>query len=206
MFFNLEGQIAEADMMMLEKGLTIGSITMIVSGVIILLLLIVFLMNRTDTGRAYLRRMSINMPFFKKIGADMEVARFFESLEIILNDGNEISSAAQRAVEIVKEKKIREKFDNCIEYIKEGNSFDKALEKAELLSGLHRRMIKAGELSEKLDSVSKKLAGVYFEMAMEQVERSVAAAEPMIIAILSLVTGVILLSVMIPLINITLNL
>ncbi|MBR1443213.1 MAG: type II secretion system F family protein [Firmicutes bacterium] len=206
MFFNLEGQIAEGDMLILEKGIAVGSVTIVISSIIIFLLFVVFLMNRTDAGRAYLREITVKMPFFKKIGYNMEIARFFESLEIILDDGNEISAAAERAAEIVREKKTREKFDKCVELIKNGDPFDKALEKTELLSGLHRRMIKAGELSEKLSSVSKKMSGIYFEMAMEQIERSVAAAEPMIIAVLSLVTGMILLSVMIPLINITLNL
>ena len=69
---------------------------------------------------------------------------------------------------------------------------------SKLFEGLHERMIRMGVAAGREDQVMNKIAGIYEEQVEDGISRMVAIIEPTLIAILSIVIGAILLSVMLP--------
>jgi type IV pilus assembly protein PilC len=67
---------------------------------------------------------------------------------------------------------------------------------------MHVQMLSMGQNTGELDSVMKKLTDIYENEAESSISAAVSLIEPVLVGILSGAIGVILISVMIPLMNI----
>ena len=88
----------------------------------------------------------------------------------------------------------------------EGEGFDQALMKSGIFSGLYGKMISVGIRTGSVDQVMSKIAREYGEAVVQSLEQKVAVVEPTLVAVLSVLVGLILISVMLPLMNIMSNL
>ena len=72
------------------------------------------------------------------------------------------------------------------------------MEKSRLFDSLNNRMIRMGVAAGREDQVMNKIAGLYEEQVETGISQMVSIIEPTLIALLSVVIGAILLSVMLP--------
>ena len=79
-----------------------------------------------------------------------------------------------------------------------GAAFADAVSASKLFDGLHDRMIRIGVAAGREDQVMAKIAALYEEQGEDDIARLVSILEPTLIALLSVVIGAILLSVMLP--------
>ena len=79
-----------------------------------------------------------------------------------------------------------------------GEGFADAMSRSKLFDGLHDRMIRMGVAAGREDQVMAKIADLYEEQVEEGIARLVAIIEPTLIALLAVVIGAVLLSVMLP--------
>jgi type IV pilus assembly protein PilC len=83
-----------------------------------------------------------------------------------------------------------------------GAGFADAVEKSGLFDPMHEKMIHFGTAAGKLDTVMEKLSGIYMSEADDAIHAVIAMIEPTLVAVLSIVIGGILLSVMLPLLSV----
>jgi type IV pilus assembly protein PilC len=76
------------------------------------------------------------------------------------------------------------------------------LESAGIFSGIYSKMVSVGFKTGSADTVMKKLADRYEEEIDARVGNLIALLEPSLVAVLSVIVGMILLSVMLPLMGI----
>ena len=86
--------------------------------------------------------------------------------------------------------------------MQEGGSFADAVEKSKLFSGMYARMLGLGIRAGALDSVSRRIAGRSEDEIDATIANMVSVIEPALVALLCVVIGAILLSVMLPLMSI----
>ncbi|MDY4668884.1 MAG: type II secretion system F family protein [Oliverpabstia sp.] len=84
-------------------------------------------------------------------------------------------------------------------------SFQDAATESEIFSGIYLRMIHIGFKTGAMDDVMREISIRYDEDIQEQMDRMVSRLEPTLVAILSIAVGMILLSVMLPLMGIMSN-
>lgn len=87
----------------------------------------------------------------------------------------------------------------CLGRMESGQGFAEAARGSGLLDAMDSRLLDAGIKSGSLDSVMEKIALKAEDRASVKLEKTVAALEPALVAVMSLSTGFILLSVMSPL-------
>ena len=63
-------------------------------------------------------------------------------------------------------------------------------------------MIKVGFQTGQTDTVMQKLAAVYEEEVDDSISKTVSLLEPIMVAVLAIIVGIVLLSVMLPLVSI----
>ena len=83
-----------------------------------------------------------------------------------------------------------------------GGQFSAAIEKSGLFEPMHEKMIRFGSAAGKLDAVMEKLSGIYMSEADDSIHNVIAMIEPTLVALLCVVIGGILLSVMLPLLSV----
>lgn len=97
---------------------------------------------------------------------------------------------------------MRRRAERCRELVSGGASFADAVSQAGIFPGVYARMVSVGFSTGSADMVLRKLASRYEEEVDARVARMLSVLEPTLVAILAVVVGIILLSVMLPLMGV----
>lgn len=137
-----------------------------------------------------------------KIALSIANRRFTAVLALTLHSGMEMSKGLELAEELVENSKVQEQIRTCNQNLEDGVSYYDAMKSTRLFSGFHIQMIKVGSRSGHLDQVMEKISEDYEQQADISIDNMIARLEPTIVAVLAVAVGLILLSVMLPLVGV----
>ena len=130
----------------------------------------------------------------------MAVSRFASAMAMGTASGLSMEDSVENAAKLCGgSKEIDEKTEKCREEIEEGGSPADALASSGLFAGRDCRLLKLAERTGNLPETLDELAARQEEESLRRIDRLVGAIEPAIVVITSILAGVILLSVMLPL-------
>ena len=130
----------------------------------------------------------------------MAVSRFASAMAMGASSGLSMEDSVEIAAKLCGgAKEIDEKTEKCRAEIAEGGSTADALANSGLFSGRDCRLLKLAERTGNLPETLEDLAKRQEEESLRSIDRLVGAIEPAIVVITSVLAGVILLSVMLPL-------
>jgi len=137
------------------------------------------------------------------ISRKMNNARFAQALAMGFSSGMPIEDAAEMAADLLDNvPKAKQRCAQCREQLLNGTELSKALEESHLLSPAAGRLLTLALRSGNGDTVMHDIARRMQEEASHALESLVSKLEPALVLITSGMVGVILLSVMLPLMNI----
>ena len=186
-------------------GMGMGKVTLIVIAALLVMLIIIFAIAITRKGRALIVDLSNRLPYFKKLYSHMTSSRFATVMAMMLSSGFDMDQSLEMAADIVPDKMVKSKILMCRQKMSEGIPFSDALLEIGLFSGLYSHLIKTGERSGRIDEVMDQLAVKYSEQADESMSSLISIIEPSLVILLSVIIGAIILSVMLPLVEIMSN-
>ena len=130
----------------------------------------------------------------------MAVARFASSMSMAVASGLTMEDSVELAAKLCGgAREIDAKTAQCHSDIRDGGSPADALAKSGLFTGRDCRLLKLAEQTGSLPETLEDLASRQEEAGLRSIDRMVGAIEPAIVVITSALAGVILLSVMLPL-------
>ena len=130
----------------------------------------------------------------------MAVSRFASSMSMAVASGLSMEESVALSAKLCGgAREIDEKTEQCRKDIEEGGSPADALAKSGLFSGRDCRLLKLAEQTGSLPDTLEDLAQRQEEESLRRIDRTGGAIEPAIVVITSALAGVILLSVMLPL-------
>lgn len=183
-------------------GISVSRGALIVAAVLIVLVLAVLVLLKTDvTGKV--RRVLFRV--FRPLGRlerEMFAGRFSATVAMMLRSGYPLDESLELVEGLFDDPTIRSKVAACREAMMQGTSFPDAVEKIGLFGKLHCRMLSVGFRSGQTDRVLSKLAQVYQEETVDQISHLVSVIEPSLVALMSVIIGAILMAVMLPLLSI----
>jgi len=185
-----------------ESGAVIGKITSICMAVLLLIVLVILAVALSREGRAMLIKSSQNLPFLKKVYRQMASSRFALVISMMLTSGFDLDEALKMSVGVVSDETVQSKIEQCRKKIGSGKSFSETLLEIGLFSGLNARMIETGERAGRLDDAMDQLAETYSDEVDQSISTLISVIEPTLVIFLSVIIGAILLSVMLPLVQI----
>lgn len=150
---------------------------------------------------ALFRRLFLSGRFAEKASC----SRFAGAMYLSLSSGLEIDQGLEMAEDLADHPVVREKIKKIRELTAEGSGFVDAVSQCQLFPGLYTRMLSLGFKTGCMDHVLKQISEQYDEDLQEQIHTAVSRLEPTLVAILSILVGMILLSVMLPLMGIMSN-
>ena len=128
--------------------------------------------------------------------------RFTAVLSLTLKSGMELEKGMELARELVDNEKVAERISRCSEQLQAGEGYYQSMKDTGLFSGFYIQMIKVGSRSGHLDRVMEEISGDYEEAADASIDNMIARFEPTIVAVLAVSVGLVLLSVMLPLVGV----
>lgn len=149
-------------------------------------------------GRRYVH----HIPFLKDVYEKIAACRFASGMALSLSSGLNPDTCLNLVYDLNEDTVFAKKLDICKESMTSGEDLSKALVSAKIFSGLYARMASIGSKSGTMDVVMQQIAESYQEEVDNRINQILAIIEPTLVVVLSLIVGVILLSVMFPLIGI----
>ncbi len=177
------------------------------NGIILLLILLALvvlciIINKTTWGKNRRNAILYKSKRFKSIHSKIATSRFASAMAMTLSSGMDVMQALDVSGNIVEAPEFEQKVEKCKDSFAETMDIGKAFSLSGIFGGLYGRMAILGAKTGNMETVLEKVATTYQEQADEEINDLIAVVEPTLVIILSVIVGIILLSVMLPLLNI----
>lgn len=170
--------------------------------VFLIFLVILILLFFHPDKRSRLFHKICGLPFLQKYFLSLDYKRLTEGISIGLRSGLGPYTSLELAIPLLTQPLMKERLSQALFLLDEGNSFYSALTGSKLFQGMDARLISIGFQTGTADDVMKKLSDHYRENSAASIERLISYLEPTIVIILSCIVGIVLLSIILPLLGI----
>lgn len=140
--------------------------------------------------------------FMKKIAWKRARTRFASGMAMALKSGLDMDESLSLSEKLTNYEPLKMKIQQCQKQMKEGETFPKALKEAHIFDGMQERLMIIGYETGAIDEVMEQAADLYQKQLQDQIQKMIAVLEPTLVGILCVIVGIILLSVMLPLVGI----
>ena len=157
---------------------------------------------KTNSGRNLFSTIGYKIPFIRFIIESTAVCRFASGLALTLKSGIDTAQSLHLASGLNTCPHFQKKLDKCLQLVDEGTDYYDALHQCDIFSGVYARMLSLGARTGSMDQVMDNVASLQQEEVDRRISNLLAILEPTLVICLTVFVGIILLSVMLPLIGI----
>jgi len=165
------------------------------------ILLFVFkgrLISRENIDKSYLK-----LPIFGKVSFYFQLSRFAGSLRMSLLSGIPIVRAVSLAIETITNHYIKSKLKEVPKEVAKGKSLAEVLKATGVFPSLFVGLLATGERSGELEKALELLEKLYDQQAMRKINLWMRLAEPIAMLIIGILVAFVILSVVLPLTEIS---
>ena len=189
--------LSESSSRMMRIGSVFGWVILAVVALIVIAVLAGLLLMKTS-HRDRVMELVQKIPVIRKLNRHLSASRVSSVLSMMLSSGFPTSEALEMTSKVLSDKDAAKEVANIRTALEEGKSFADAVTATDLFEPLHERMIHMGSATGHEDQVLDKLSQIYEEQVEDQISRLVSIIEPSLVALLAVVIGAVLLTVMMP--------
>ncbi len=157
--------------------------------------------KRTARGNMFFDRMKLSLPIIGPLVQKLAVARFSRTLASLLENGVTMLTALDIVKNIVGNVVMAQAIDNTAQEVGEGHGLGQSLSSHDVFPHLPVQMIQVGEQSGELETMLNKLALIYETESESAIMGMTALLEPFMILLMGVVVGMIVLSILLPIIE-----
>ena len=189
-----------ASLMSLGKILNRYSVIFIAVLVIFIVMYIIF--SKSAKGRYVARKLASKLHLFRSFYEGVAAGRFASGMALALSAGLDTFESLRLVASLVEHDGIEKKIAVCKERIEQGDNFAEGLKASEIFSNVNNRMVAVGFKSGEIETIMNKIADEYERKSERKINEIISIIEPTLVIILSIIVGLILLSVILPLMGI----
>ena len=195
---SMGGGMSESGSVMMRLGVTVGWVMLALVVLVMIAVIVAVVLLRTKHRDRVIALLEKFFPPYRSLNKKLAASRVAGVLSMMLSSGFPTDEALEMTANILSNKEAAAKVSAIRTGLEEGKGVADAISEAKLFDELHDRMIKMGSTTGREDQVLAKLANLNEEQVEERISRMVSIIEPTLVALLSVVIGAVLLSVMLP--------
>lgn len=195
----------ESGNLLMQVGTNAGWIVLVAVGLVVLAALVCVVLMRTALRPRVLHALRRVFPPLRRLSRDMSASRVASVLSMMLSGGFPLDEALEMVPNVLPDAQAAEQIQEIRRKITSGGAFADALAESGIFTPVHSGMIRMGIAAGREDQVMSKIAETSEEQVEEGISELVSIIEPTLVALLCLVIGAILLSVMLPMAGIISN-
>ena len=142
------------------------------------------------------------IPFYKNIHEQLAACRFADGMAIALKSGMTVEQGLDLVENLLENDDFRKKVIDCKETIASGNDLATALHSSNIFTGTYARMATIAEKAGAMDEAMFHISEEYEHSVNTKINQLISMIEPTLVIVLSVIVGIILFSVMLPLLGI----
>lgn len=201
-FLQLGGEMTGLSRTLLNLGTVINRYSIVFFLLAVLLAAAVLYFGWTKSGRKQLGRLAGHISWTRSLTERLTACRFASGMSLTLSSGMSPEECLSLTRGLISHEEFAQRIDQCSLFLENGHELHTALLDAGIFTGIYARMASIGDRTGALDEVMQDIADAYQEEIDQKFTGLIAALEPTLVIILSLIVGMILLSVMLPLMGI----
>lgn len=201
-FVQLGSEMTGLSATLLQMGSTLNRYSVVVVAVLVLLVALYLLSTKTQMGRKISKSIFSVFPLTRGFYQKLAAGRFANGMALTISSGMDTFSSLDMVSELVEHKGMQAKIDACRNALKAGANFSEALTESDIFTNLYARMISIGFKTGSIDVVMQKIADNYDRETEKKIHSIISILEPTLVIFLSIIVGLILLSVIFPLMGI----
>ncbi len=139
---------------------------------------------------------------FRRLSQTVSSGRFASVMALMLSSGMNVDRAIEMSYNVTENATTKRKIAKTGKLLKEGKPLADSIVQTGLFTGAYGRMIAIGFRTGTSDVVMQRISAHYEEDIEKRINTIVSALEPTLVAVLSLIVGFILMTVMVPLMGV----
>ena len=174
--------------------------------IIAAILAVVFVLTKIYSareGRLVIDGLKLKAPIFGNLIRKVEIARFARTFATLLNNGVPMLESLRVVAETVNNAVIKEEIVKASSSVREGGSLAAAISQTSIIPPFATNMIAVGEEGGHIDKSLFKVAESYERESDAAIKVMMSLLEPMLILVLGLVVGFIVISMLLPIFEIS---
>lgn len=187
---------------LLSLGTAINRYSVVLITLLVLLIALGFYAVKTASGRRTFAALGNRVPAIRRLRDKTASCRFADCMALTLGSGLNPDYCTDLAQNLIEDEVFQKKITDCRQMMSEGTELADALTKTGIFSGVYGRMANLASRTGGLDTVMREIAEKYEEEIDSRLSSIISVLEPTLVIILSVIVGIILLSVMLPLMGI----
>lgn len=199
---SLGGEMPAFTMGILNIGLFIGNAFWWIVLVIALLVGGGIYYGKTENGRYFFDRLKFKMPVQRGIVSSTTAVHFARNLAILIRSGIPLSIGIRMLKKTIDNVYVSKELDQVADALDAGAAPDEEFEKLDLFPWVLIKLFGIAQSTGHMDRMLDKAADVMEKETDTNLDRLTTVIEPLLIIVLSLVVGAILISVILPIVNI----
>lgn len=201
-FSQFDSSVNETVKNTVDLAYGVGVVLLIVLLAVILISIAVALLSRIPSVKRALSNFVAVFPPTKRISNRFSLSKIAGAVSMMVSAGIAPDELLEHAAKLVDDRRLAKKLLDCREKVLAGEYFADVISTAGIFPAMYARSLKISYNSGSFEKAWKKLSDRCGEAAMDAASGIVAFIEPAIVIILTTVIGAILMTVMIPLMNI----
>lgn len=201
-FIQLGTEMTGFSRILMNIGTAINRYSVVLILILVVLAGFVLYGTRTASGKNVLRNLGYKLGLIRTIYEEIAACRFASGMALTLSSGLNPERSLELVNSLNDDPVFQKKIDQCQREVNEGNDLSQALFTSGMFTGIYARMASIGAKTGAMDQVMEQIAELYQDDIDTRMNNILAILEPTLVILLSLIVGVILLSVMLPLMGI----
>lgn len=195
---NLGSEFTGLSLVILNMGRYISANYIVFWIILAALLFIILYFTCTKKGKKKFMHVIWQSKTFKELAK----ATLSDSLSTCIESGLSIDYALEISKETIFNDEIARKSQKCLDVIRDTDDFKTALIDSQLFEGINIDIVIAGINTGAPDESLNFISSIFNDNFENKLQRTISLIEPISIAIISILIGAVLVSVMLPLVNI----
>ncbi len=162
--------------------------------------------RRTEAGRAWWDRTQLRLPVLGPIIQKIILSRFASTLSMMYRSGVTVLDALRAGEAVAGNRTVASAIRQASQQIADGRGLSESFQAQVLFPPLVIRMLRVGETTGELDDALDNVTAFYNREVLDSIESGLKVLEPALTALLGLVLGGILVSVLLPIYDLIGNL
>lgn len=201
-FLQLGSEMTGVSHSLLVLGQALNRYSIAVVIILVLIVILFLLATKTTSGRKHTARILSKIPFMSRFYEKIAAGRFASGMALALSSGLDTFSSLAMVKNLVEHKRTEDRIDQCASDLEAGANFGEALSCTGIFSSTYSRMVTVGFKTGSVDQIMKKIAASYEQEVDRKIQSIIAVIEPTLVIVLSVIVGLILLSVILPLMGV----
>lgn len=187
---------------LLDFGNVLSNYSVLLVALLVIIAIFFVFFSSTDKGKELFKVFLSKFAATKNLMQELESARFASGMVLTLSSGMDTYEGLSLVSKLVETNDMKKKVEQCRNLLLEGDSFPEALEKSKIFSSFYSQMVSVGFKAGSMDSAMQQIAERYEKETDRKIFSFISILEPTLVITLSIIVGMILLSVILPLMGI----